>query len=179
LELRYLEATVGEFAVVPRERSDTGPTGPGCPECGSKNAEMVTGAAADLWEAFGRRLEDPLGLSSPDLRPSYKCRDCRHRFFGEEAGREAEQLDEPCTVVLHREKRFAGALMLMTVHLNGTAIGTVANGASIEFKTSVRFNTIVVVDANGYTRKSMGQTFEAEDGGTAAFRLWKSKLQRV
>jgi len=164
---------------VPGERPDAEATGPVCPECGSSNTWTKGAKGATGRALLGGGVLDAAGLVSHDLRLRYKCRDCRHSFVAEEGEWDAGQLVEPCTIVLHREKGFKGALIPLVVHLNGTQVGTVANGASIEFQTFVRSNTIVVADHNGATRKGMAQMFEAEDGGTAAFRLRKVQLSRV
>jgi hypothetical protein len=124
-------------------------------------------------------LLDAVGLVSHDLRLRFTCHDCQNSFLAEEGGWDHGELAEPCSIIFHREKALAGAMVPFMVHLNGELIGTVANGAAIEFQTLARSNTVVVTDHNFAAIKGGVHTFEATDGGTAVFRFKKGQLSRT
>lgn len=153
--------------------------GPACPQCGStatrpKGASGATGRAL-----LGGGVLDALGVVSHDLRLRFICQDCSHTFHAEEGGWDAGSLAEPCTIDLHRAKSMLGAMMPLLVNLNGEQVGTVANGASLQFQTMARHNVLVIADHNGASLDGMSQSFEAEDGGKASFRFEKRRLIRV
>lgn len=153
------------------------PNGPACPHCGS-TATSTRGASGATGRALlGGGVLDSLGMVSHDLRIRFTCQDCGESFVAEDAQWDATELAEPCSITVIRERAMLGGAMPLFVHLNGQEVGSVKNGGTLEFETSVRSNSLVVTDHDRAAVKHGGDVmFEAESGGALTFRTRAGKF---
>lgn len=88
----------------------------------------------------------------------------------------SEMLDMPCKIRISRLASFAGAIRKAYVFLNGTQVGVLKNGESIDLTTSYQDNVLVVADEpDGSDRTMKPFRFSANSGGNVniKFYLWK------
>ncbi len=81
----------------------------------------------------------------------------------EETFSTAEELSDPCSVSLTRNKNLMGAAIKSTVYLNGNQLGQLKNGQTLEFETKSKNNKLMIV--NNKDNMSRAIEFEAEPGG--------------
>jgi len=78
-----------------------------------------------------------------------------------------ERLEQPCTLAITRTSSMLGAAMGVTVFLNGTEVGVLKNGQTLNFTTVYANNDLTVVtNADNVTRSL---TFPATPGGFVHF----------
>jgi hypothetical protein len=143
-----------------------------CPKCGSNDLIPLGNSPSMISRLLNPLVEEVAGEEYTERAHSvhsgfqniqYKCNACRHPFYPPLDGtKETKDFEDPCEIILHREKSFVGALMPLYVYLNGDFITTVNNGASVEFTTNKRQNVIVITANDGTAFPDMYQ-FNAEN----------------
>ena len=151
-----------------------------CPSCESTELTILgqkgsTGKAVALQVAFGAigTLIANSGVKAQEeTKPlQYKCKQCRKKFVTYPLpATEDELLSAPCKIVFQRVKSMVGMAVLQIVYLNGMRVGPIKSGASFEFETNIKHNTIFVTDLHGMAFRDKYK-FEAVAGGSISVQF--------
>ena len=79
-----------------------------------------------------------------------------------------DPIDTPCTVTITRPKNIMGAVMGVTILLNGNNIGVLKNGKMLSSSTSVEVNELQAIYEDGFSNSI---TFNSKPGKTVFISL--------
>lgn len=151
-----------------------------CPNCHSREFKILglKGAMAKelglgwLFGPIAHLVVNSESKQDYSLKPiGCKCKICRNKFeIHPPIAKPDEILDNPCVISFTRQSSFVGMAVSYGVWLNGVKVGTIDNGKTITFETSVRHNVVFVTDMYGVAFKD-DYRFDAESGGAMEFQF--------